>query len=67
MTTKPRFLTKAAAAKTCSVSEDTILRAIRSGRLRAKRSGKDKDGNPTGLYLISEQALTDWFEQLEDA
>lgn len=66
MTTK-LFMTKAAAAEACSVSEDTILRAIRSGRLRAKRSGKDAAGNPSGVYLISEDALRAWFDGLEDA
>ena len=56
-------LTRLEAAKAYSVSEDTIKRAINSGRLRAKRTGKEGGGK----YLISVQALHDWFESLEDA
>lgn len=51
------------AARLCSVSVDTVRRAINKGTLRAKRTGKDGGGK----YLITEQALRDWLETLEDA
>lgn len=57
------FFTIKGAAEVCSVSPDTIRRAINSGRLRAKRTGKNRGG----LYLVSRQALEDWFEGLEEA
>lgn len=63
MTVDPMFFTREQAAQRASVSLDTIRRAINAGRLRAKRTGKDGGGK----YLISAQALQDWFEQLEDA
>jgi hypothetical protein len=56
------------AAKAVDLGVDTITAAIKSGRLRAKRSGpKDKDGNPTGKHLITIEALREWLDQLEDA
>lgn len=51
------------AAAACSVSVDTIKRAINKGTLRAKRSGE----NGGGKYLISVRALEEWFEGLVDA
>ena len=59
----PMFFTREEAAKRASVSLDTIRRAINSGKLRAKRTGKDGGGK----YLVSAKALQDWFDQLEDA
>lgn len=59
----PLFLTREQAAQTANVSLDTIRRAINSGKLRAKRTGKGGGGK----YLISVQALEDWFSELEDA
>jgi excisionase family DNA binding protein len=56
------FLTRDEAAKACGVSLDTIRRAIGSGRLRAKRTGKEG-----GKHLIRVADLEDWFSQLEDA
>lgn len=51
------------AAERMQVSEDTILRAIRSQKLRAKKTGP----NGGGKYLISADALDDWFRGLVDA
>lgn len=56
------FLTRAEAAHACGVSEDTLRRAIHSGRLKAKRTGKEG-----GKHLIRVADLEDWFSQLEDA
>ena len=62
------------AAVACGVSVDTIKKAIRSGALRAKRSGRlTKDsikgdaGDPAGRYLITETDLRSWLDSLEDA
>lgn len=51
------------AAQICGVSLDTIRRAINKGTLRAKRTG----ANGGGKYLITEQAIRDWLETLDDA
>ena len=59
----PIFLTRVQAAEACNVSEDTIKRAISTGKLRAKRTGEAGGGK----YLISRSALDDWFDGLVDA
>lgn len=58
---------KAEAARTAGVSEQTIARAIKAGKLRAKRSSLTEDGEPAGKVLILASALTTWLESLEDA
>lgn len=55
--------TREEAAQVCGVSVDTIRRAINKGTLRAKRTGV----NGGGKYLITESAMRDWLETLEDA
>lgn len=62
-TVAPLFLTREQAAEACNVSLDTIRRAINKGTLRAKRTGAEGGGK----YLISPDALAEWFESLEDA
>lgn len=57
------FFTREQAAEVSNTSEDTIRRAINKGTLRAKRLSDSRNAK----YLISRQALQDWFEQLEDA
>lgn len=59
----PIFLTREQAAEACNVSLDTIRRAINSGALQAKRTGKEGGGK----YLIKPAALEDWYDTLEDA
>ena len=61
------FLDRKAAAKTAGVSVETIARAIAAGTLRAKRTGKNKDGDGVGKYLIRRADLEAWFETLADA
>jgi excisionase family DNA binding protein len=56
------FLTVPEAAQACGVGRETIMRAIHSGRLRAKRTGKEG-----GKFLIKVSALEDWHDGLEDA
>ena len=61
------FMDRKAAAKACGGSVDLITKAIAAGKLRAKRTGKNADGDPVGKYLVSRSALEDWFSGLEDA
>lgn len=51
------------AADRMQVSEDTILRAIRGQKLRAKKTGP----NGGGKYLIASADLDAWFDGLVDA
>jgi len=59
---EPLVFTREAAAEVMSVSVDTIKRAINKGSLRAKRTGEGGGGK----YLISREALMDWFDGLAD-
>ena len=58
---------KAGAAESSGVSVQTINRAIKSGRLRAKRTSETKDGEPTGRVLIRAADLASWLDGLIDA
>jgi len=67
-------LNTAEAAIATGLSQDVIKRAIRSGKLRAKRSGvlekdttRGKAGDPAGRYLVTVDALREWLDGLEDA
>lgn len=59
--------TRIEAAEEVGLGEDTIKKAINSGRLRAKRSGETADGDGAGKYLIKHDDLVEWFEGLVDA
>lgn len=59
----PMFFTFATAAAKCGVSQDVLKDAVRSGRLRGKRTGS----NGGGLYLFSRDQLAAWFDGLVDA
>ena len=63
MSLTPEFLTREQAAEVTNTSVDYLRKQINSGKLRAKKSG---DGGG-GKFLISRDALREWFEQLEDA
>lgn len=60
---EPLFLTRDQAAQVAGVSIDTIKRAINRGVLKAKRTGQGGGGK----YLISREALREWFDGLVDA
>lgn len=49
------------------LSRSTLDRAIRSGHLRAKKTGPLVDGKPTGVYLITHADLTAYIDGLEAA
>lgn len=55
------------AAIATGLSKTHLTAAINSGQLRAKRSGVDEDGNPTGLYVIPADALQAYIDGLVDA
>lgn len=62
------------AAIATGLSPDTVKKAIRSGRLRAKRSGRLEEdglagnkGAPAGRYLVTIDALQAWLDGMEDA
>lgn len=59
--------TRAEAAEATGLSEDTIKKAIASGALKAKRSGRNEGGDGVGKYVIMTAALNAWLEQLADA
>lgn len=54
----------AEAAEATGLSEKRIKRAIAAGELQAHKSGKDKDGNPVGIYVIPAKALEAWIDGL---
>jgi hypothetical protein len=66
--TLPRLaLGRTDAARICGVSTETLTREVKAGRLKAKRSGKDADGNPAGRYLFFLDDLRAWLDGLDDA
>lgn len=74
MTIPKLALNTTEAASATGLSEDTIKKAIRAGRLQAKRSGvlekdttRGKAGDPAGRYLVTVDALSAWLDGLEDA
>lgn len=55
------------AARLCSLSRDSLYRAIKSGELRAKRTSRGKQGSPpTGRILILRRDLEQFLENLDD-
>lgn len=50
------------AAEAMCVSKETLKRAIRAGKLRAKKSSAGTGGK----HLVSAADLDAWFESLED-
>lgn len=63
MTTPLSYTFKTAAAAT-GLSEATISRAAKSGRLRCGRTAVDDNGEPTGSYVILHADLMSWLESL---
>lgn len=61
--TDQAFFTLPEAAREMRLSAKTIERAIKSGHLKAKRSGPEGGGK----HLISRAALLEWFDSLADA
>lgn len=49
------------------LSRATLDRAIRDGRLKAKKSSVDPDGNPVGVWVIKAKDLEAFVDAMEDA
>lgn len=49
------------------LSKSHLERAIKSGELKAKKSSKDKEGEPVGKYVILARDLQAYLEGLVDA
>ena len=65
--TAPISYSMAGAVAATGLSRSTLERAIRTGVLRAKKSDKDKDGNPVGSWVIPADALHAFIDGLVDA
>lgn len=48
------------------MSRHLLYRAIKSGDLPAKRTSRDKQGNPVGKIIIFRRDLEAWLESLPD-
>lgn len=49
------------------LSKAHLERAIKAGKLRAKKSSRDKDGEPVGKYVILARDLEAYLDGLVDA
>lgn len=65
--TAPLSYTYKTAAEATGLTVATLSRAVKSGHLRAKRSGVTEDGEPTGSYVILAADLQAWLESLAAA
>lgn len=66
MTTPISYSLPGAVAAT-GLSRSTLERAIREGTLRAKKSSKDKNDQPAGVWVIKADALAKFIDGLMDA
>lgn len=57
----------AGAVAATGLSKSHLERAIRTGQLRAKKSGRDEQGEPTGKYVILAAELDRYLNELVDA
>lgn len=55
------------AVKATGLSRNTLMKAIGSGKLKAKKSDLDEYGNPVGVWVIPADALRDFIDGLADA
>lgn len=65
--TDPISYSMSGAVTATGLSKSTLERAIRAGRLRAKKSDVDADGNPIGVWVIPATALRSFVDGLVDA
>lgn len=65
--TTPLAYSMAGAVAATGLSKSTLERAIKSGRLKAKKSDVDDDGYPTGVWVIPAKALQEYIDGLVDA
>lgn len=55
------------AVKASGLSRSTLDRAIKAGRLKAKKSDVDENGDPCGVLVIFHRDLAAFLEALVDA
>lgn len=67
MSTDPLAYSMAGAVEASGMSKSALERAIRDGRLKAKKSSVDEDGNPVGVWVIKRDALEAFIDGLVDA
>lgn len=67
MSLTPLAYSLAGAVEASGLSKSTLERAIRAGRLRAKKSDVDADGNPAGVWVIPAASLQAFIDGLVDA
>lgn len=67
MTTTPLAYSIKGAAEAMGVSESHIDRLVRAGKLRAKYTSTDEDGNPAGKRVILASELERHLAGREDA
>lgn len=67
MSTPPLSYSIAGAAAATGLSPSYLDRAIKAGALRAKKSGRDEDGQPTGKHVILARDLETYLDGLVDA
>lgn len=67
MTTTVISYSMSGAVAATGLSRSTLDRAIRAGKLRAKKSGVSEDGEPAGVWVIPADALRDFIDGMEDA
>lgn len=65
--TKPLAYTFRTAEEATGLSRKTLERAVKAGRLKAKRTGVTEDGQPSGSYVILADGLQAWLDGLPDA
>lgn len=65
--TAPLSYTLKTAAEATGLTTATISRAIKGGKLQAKRSGLTDDNLPAGSYVILAADLQAWLEGLTAA
>lgn len=65
--TTPLSYSLLGAVEATGLSRATLMRAIGSGRLKAKKSSEDADGNPVGSWVIKADALQAFIDGLVDA
>lgn len=59
----PLYVNTQTGAGMCGVSDDTLIAAVKAGKLRAKRTGE----NGGGRYLFKPEWLEEWTDGLVDA
>lgn len=67
MTTTVIAYNMAGACAATGQSRATLDRAIRDGKLHAKKSAKDANGAPAGVWIIPADSLRAYIDGLADA